>query len=138
MREMVAGYSDEDSEDVTFRRLMSPYNARLHLHHQPLQQSEDELEAAGSSGQTTFTAAAAPPSRTRRVTVTTVAGGAGLAIGAGVIKLVHMFASRLRRKKKPKRRAPQQAAGRRQSEQGTRSSSSRRGTPRSTPTSRQR
>lgn len=32
MREEVCGYSDEDTEDVTFRRLMSPDSASRDIH----------------------------------------------------------------------------------------------------------
>eukprot|EP00878_Enallax_costatus_P021877 GHUV01023187.1.p2 GENE.GHUV01023187.1~~GHUV01023187.1.p2 ORF type:complete len:140 (+),score=28.59 GHUV01023187.1:484-903(+) len=139
MREMIAGYSDEDTEDVTFRRLMNPYNTREDLYGQSQLQPGEQLESAGPSGQTTALAVAPLPSRTRRVTVTTVAGGAGLALGAGVLKIVQLVSSRLRRRKKPKRRAPQQPGSRRQSEQGGQASSSRgRPTPRTTPTTRKR
>lgn len=48
---------------------------------------------------------AALPSRARRVTVTTAVGGAGLALGAGVVRLVHLVSSRLaKQKRKAKRR----------------------------------
>ena len=50
-------------------------------------------------------AAAAPPGKVRRATVTTAVGGAGLALGAGVVKLVHFVSSRLQRqRRKAKRR----------------------------------
>lgn len=139
MREMIAGYSDENTEDVTFRRLMNPYNAQEDLYAQPQLQLDEDLGPVEPLGQATVLAVATLPSKTRRVIITTVAGGAGLALGAGIIKLAHLVSKQLRRKKKPKRRAPQQAASRRQPEQGGRTSSSRRGTtPRSTPTTRQR
>lgn len=139
MREMIAGYSDEDTEDVTFRRLMDPYSAREDLFSQPQLQPGEELDRTGPAGHTTALAVAPLPSRTRRVAVTSVAGGAGLALGAGVLKIVQLVSSRLRRRRKPKRRAAQQTGSRRQSEQGGRATSSRdRITPRSTPTTRKR
>jgi hypothetical protein len=50
-------------------------------------------------------AVAPPPCKVRRATVTTAVGGAGLALGAGVIKLVHFVSSRLQRqRRKAKRR----------------------------------
>jgi hypothetical protein len=131
MRENVAGYSDEESEDVTFRRLMNPFSTSRDLLGEQQPQLQDAAEAA--AGQATLQAAAAVadialPGRVRRATVTTVAGGAGLALGAGVLKLAHLL-TKLRRKGKPKgRRGGQAAAGsRRQSGDG--SSSRRKGTP---------
>jgi hypothetical protein len=130
MRENVAGYSDEESEDVTFRRLMNPFSTSRDLLGEQQPQLQDAAEAA--AGQASLQAAAvadiALPGRARRVTVTTVAGGAGLALGAGVLKLAQLL-SKLRRKGKPKgKRGGQAAAGsRRQSGDG--SSSRRRGTP---------
>ena len=57
-------------------------------------------------------AAAAPPGKVRRATVTTAVGGAGLALGAGVVKLVHFVSSRLQRqRRKAKRRCVLRGGG---------------------------
>lgn len=137
MREQVAGYSDEATEDVTFRRLMSPYSASRDLLGEQQPQLDPE-DAAGPSQQQSA-ADIALPGRVRRVTVTTAAGGAGLALGAGLIKLAHIL-GKLRRKGKPKRRAAQQQAGgsRRQPQAGAagKGRSTPKPTPRTTPRKR--
>lgn len=148
MREDVCGYSDEDTEDVTFRRLMAPDSAAYALNGPtPLDAAlltQDplllqQLTAGGSSSQAAAAAAVAlPPSRARRVTVTTAVGGAGLALGAGVVKLVRIVSSRLQRQKrkaKGQRRASAAGAGaaagsRRQSEARRSSAAGGRTTPR--------
>ncbi|WIA17608.1 hypothetical protein OEZ85_014421 [Tetradesmus obliquus] len=145
MREQVAGYSDEETEDVTFRRLMNPFSTSRDLLDEQQPQLQDAADAAAA--QSTLQAAAAAdvllPGRVRRVTVTTVAGGAGLALGAGVLKLAHVL-SKLRHKGKPKsKRAGQAPGSRRQSgdgsaarRKGTPSGAGGRTTPRTTPRQR--
>eukprot|EP00879_Flechtneria_rotunda_P010702 GHRR01011184.1.p3 GENE.GHRR01011184.1~~GHRR01011184.1.p3 ORF type:complete len:148 (+),score=52.08 GHRR01011184.1:511-954(+) len=121
MREYMAGYSDEDTEDVTFRRLMSPYSAERDLYGVQQPGPALDMAAAGPSPQEAAAAAAAVrlPSKARRVTVTTAAGGVGLALGVSVLKLTQLL-SRLWRKQKPKgRRAQQQAGIKRQPSQGS-------------------
>lgn len=44
------------------------------------------------------------PSRVRRMTVTTAVGGAGVALGAGVVKLLQLVASRMQKKKRKAKR----------------------------------
>ncbi|KAF8058458.1 hypothetical protein HT031_005582 [Scenedesmus sp. PABB004] len=134
MREHIAGYSDEETEDVTFRRLMSPYSAARDLHGlpQPGAGGDDALAGPPARG---GGAGALPalPGRARRVTVTTVAGGVGLALGAGVLKLAHLLSSRLRQKK-PKRRGC--APGARRGGSAARGRSTPKTTPRTTPRQR--
>jgi hypothetical protein len=74
-----------------------------------VQDTEALLQLTGATAAAAEAAAAAavrpPPSRARRATVTTAVGGAGLALGVGVVKLVRLVSSRLaKQRRKAKRR----------------------------------
>jgi hypothetical protein len=178
LREDVCGYSDEDTEDVTFRRLLSPESATRDIYGQlPGQELLDDaaqqyqaqlaqlLQAQQQEGggqaqqqpqqpqeivvdlrparqrQAAAAAAAAAaiatvPSGGRRAATTAATGGAGLALGVGVVKLAQFVARQLssnKGKRKGGRKRGSAQSSRRTSEAGSVAGSrggSRRTTPR--------
>lgn len=95
----VAGYSDEETEDFTFRKLIDPVSATKEVDEEYADRLEEEALKLGlpwppeqeeaaeiCPPETAAASTSAPyptsvPSRATRVVVTTAAGGAGLAVG---------------------------------------------------------